>query len=154
MHNSKIIIADTSCLILLSKINQLELLNKLFGNIIITSEIAEEYGEKLPNWFIIENVINKERQAMFESQVDKGEASAIALYFEIDTNLIILDDYKARKLAKKLELNFTGTLGILINAKLKGIIPSIKPLVENIQKTNFRISEELIQIALKQAKED
>ena len=99
IYNSKLIIADTSCLILLSKIEELELLKKLFKEIIITSEIVEEYGEPLPNWFIVESVVDRQKQIRFESQVDRGEASAIALSFEIDNTLVILDDNKARKLA-------------------------------------------------------
>jgi predicted nucleic acid-binding protein len=83
IYKSKLIIADTSCLILLSKIEELELLKKLFKEIIVTSEIVEEYGEKLPNWFVIKSVVNKQKQIIFESQVDRGEASAIALSFEM-----------------------------------------------------------------------
>lgn len=81
-ENSKIIIADTSCLILLSKIKELELLNKLYQNITVTPEIVAEYGEQLPNWFVVENVINKQKQAELEQKVDRGEASAIALSLE------------------------------------------------------------------------
>ena len=51
MH--KTIISDTSCLILLDKIGQLEILNKLFGIITTTTEVADEYGQELPPWFEI-----------------------------------------------------------------------------------------------------
>ncbi|WP_291083304.1 DUF3368 domain-containing protein [Flavobacterium sp. BFFFF1] len=60
---------------------------------------------------------------------------------------------KARKVAENLGLNFTGTIGILIKAKLTGLIPSIKPLLEKIVETNFRLSPELQLQALKEAKE-
>ena len=45
----KIIISDASCLILLDKIGELEILNKLFGIIITTSEVAKEFGQPLPS---------------------------------------------------------------------------------------------------------
>jgi len=48
MH--KTIISDTSCLILLDKIGELEILNKLFGTITTTAEVAEEFGQQLPAW--------------------------------------------------------------------------------------------------------
>lgn len=51
MH--KTIISDTSCLILLDKIGELEILNKLFGIITTTIEVASEYGKELPFWFEI-----------------------------------------------------------------------------------------------------
>jgi len=86
-------------------------------------------------------------------QIDKGEASAIALALETSENIIILDDWKARKLAERLGLSVTGTLGVIIKAKNNGIIPTIKPYLDKIRETNFRISEELEQIALKEANE-
>ena len=86
-------------------------------------------------------------------QIDKGEASAIALALETADNIVILDDWKARKLAERLGLTVTGTLGVIIRAKNNGLIPSIKPYLEKIRETNFRISEELEQNALKEANE-
>lgn len=66
-----VIIADTSCLILLSKISELHVLQSLYGKITVTSIIALEYGLPLPEWVIIRDPINqllekkliKERQA-------------------------------------------------------------------------------------------
>jgi len=140
---SKIVISDTSCFIVLSRIGQLELLQKLFSNIITTPEIAEEFGEALPKWVDIIAVKDKYKQQLFEIQVDKGEASAMALAMELDNSLLIIDDYKARKLAKALNLDFIGTIGIVNLAKQRGIINAIKPILEKIKKTNFRISSEL-----------
>lgn len=86
-------------------------------------------------------------------QIDKGEASAIALGLETSEHILILDDWKARKLAERLGLAVTGTLGVIIRAKNNGIITSIKPYLNKIRDTNFRISEELEQDALKEANE-
>ena len=66
---------------------------------------------------------------------------------------LILDDYKARKIAEQLGITFTGTIGVIIKAKLKEIIPSIKPLLEKIKQTNFRLSEDIELQALKEANE-
>jgi predicted nucleic acid-binding protein len=72
-------------------------------------------------------------------QIDKCEASAIALALENAGCTIILDDYKAMKIAEKLGINITGTIGVIVKAKLKGIIPSIKPILEKIRPTDFRL---------------
>lgn len=149
----KIIISDTSCLIILSKIGELDLLQKIYGEVITTSEIALEYGDILPVWIKINDVEDKSKQELLELQLDKGESSAIALAMENLDSVIILDDYKARKIADHLGLLYTGTLGVIIKAKLQGIIPSIKPLLFKIKQTNFRLTEELELIALKEAKE-
>ena len=151
MH--KTIISDTSCFIILSKFEELDLLKKVYGQIITTSDIVEEFGEPLPDWVVIENVSDKSRQRILELQIDRGESSAIALALEIPKSTLILDDFKARKIAQQLGISFTGTIGVIIKAKLNGIIPSIKPYLEKIKETNFRISAEIELQALKEAKE-
>ncbi|TSD63358.1 DUF3368 domain-containing protein [Inquilinus sp. KBS0705] len=147
------IIADTSCFILLTNINQLDLLQKLYGTITTTTIIAEEFKQLLPEWVNVKLAADNKYQRILELQVDKGEASAIALALEITDSTIILDDLKARQLASHLGISITGTLGIIIKAKQIGIIPSIKPLLEKIRQTNFRISPTLESIALKEAGE-
>ena len=141
MH--KTIISDTSCFIILTNIGELELLKKVYSFVVTTTDIANEYGETLPDWVGIETVKDKYRQQLLEMQIDKGESSAITLALEMTDCTIILDDYKARKIADKLGLKFTGTIGVIIRAKLNGIIPSIKPILEKVKKTDFRLSPEI-----------
>jgi predicted nucleic acid-binding protein len=147
------IISDTSCLIVLKNINELELLQKLYGTITTTIEIAEEYGEILPDWIEIVEVVDKQVQMLLELQIDKGESSAIALALETPNSTVIIDDYKGRKIAERLRINYTGTLGVIVRAKLNGIIPSIKPILEKINNTDFRLSFEIEQKALQEARE-
>jgi predicted nucleic acid-binding protein len=149
----KTIISDTSCFIILTNIGELELLHKLYGQIVTTLEIATEYGETLPEWVEIVNVIDKSKQQLLELQIDKGESSAIALALETPNSTIILDDNKARKIANQLGLTYTGTIGVIVKAKLQGIIPSIKPIIEKIKQTDFRIAVEIEIEALKHANE-
>jgi len=86
-------------------------------------------------------------------QIDKGESSAIALALETSDSTVILDDYKARKIAEQIGLTYTGTIGVIIKAKLTGKIPSIKPLLQKIKQTDFRLSAEIELLALKEANE-
>jgi predicted nucleic acid-binding protein len=140
----KIVISDTSCLILLSKIDKIELLQQVYDTVFTTPEILNEFGMKLPKWIKIESVKDKKYQELLETQVDLGEASAIALASEKQNTLLLLDDLKARKLATKLKLNFTGTLGVIHKAKQMGKIKKIKPILEDLLKTDFRISQNII----------
>ncbi|OYU57357.1 MAG: DUF3368 domain-containing protein [Chitinophagaceae bacterium BSSC1] len=149
----KTIISDTSCFIVLSNIGELNLLQKVYGQIITTIEIATEFGDQLPDWVSIHQVTDKYRQQLLEMQIDKGESSAIALALETPDCTIILDDYKARKIADQLGLHFTGTIGVIVKAKLKGVIPSIKPILSKIKTTDFRLYSELELLALKEAGE-
>lgn len=149
----KTIIADASCIILFHKIDFLFILNALFGTVVITTEILSEFGETLPAFFHIQNPGNSNFQRLIEKSIDKGEASAIELAVELPGSLLIIDDLKGRKFAQKIGLNITGSLGILLEAKLSGIITSVKPILVEIHKTNFRITQEFEEKILKRAGE-
>lgn len=149
-----IVIADTSCFILLDKIDELSLLQKIFHTVTTTEDIATEFRKELPPWVQIKPVSNKEYQLILQVEVDNGEASAIALSIETGNALLIIDDNKGRKLAAKLNLAYTGTLGVILKAKQAGIIPYIKPIIEKIQRTNFRFSEKNYKELLLLANED
>lgn len=151
MHRT--IISDTSCLIVLSNIGELALLQQLYGQITTTSEIVAEYGEQLPEWVEIMNAKDKSKQQLLELQIDKGESSAIALALEIPDCTIIIDDSKARKIANQLGLTYTGTIGVIVKAKIMGLIPSIKPILAKIKQTDFRLSIEIEYQALAEANE-
>jgi len=147
------VISDTSCFIILSKISELDLLHKVYEDIFTTPEVATEYGETLPEWVKIISVKDKYRQQLLEMQLGKGESSAMALSLEIPDSILILDDYKARKTAEMLNLKFIGTIGLIIKAKLTGAVPSVKPLLHKIRQTNFRLSADMEQYAIKEAGE-
>ena len=149
----KVIISDTSCLILLDKIQELNLLKKLFGEIVVTQEIVDEFKMDLPYWFKIGNASNKTYQKILEASLDKGEASAIAYAIEQQDCLLIIDDQKGRKYAEQLGIKITGTLGVIIDAKLTGHIKSVKRLLVKIKKTDFRLSLELEKRTLEKAGE-
>lgn len=151
----KHVLIDTSCFILLEKIGAISLLERVFEQkrIVTTNIVAEEYEETLPQWIYIEKVSNQHYLRFLRLEVDRGEASIIALAIEKDNAILVLDDLKARKLAKTLQLRYTGTLGILLKAKQKGIIPSLRSYLEKAQKTNFRFSQKIFDDILKQAGE-
>lgn len=149
----KTIISDTSCFIVLQNIGELDLLRKVYGEVLTTEVVAKEFGEELPEWIKIESPKDKIKQALLELQLDKGEASAIALALETPNSTVILDDQKARKIAEKLDLQVTGTLGVIIKAKNKNIISSIKPLLDKLSGTNFRLGKSIEEEALRQANE-
>lgn len=149
----RIIISDTSCFIVLTNIGSLSLLQAIYGEVWTTEEVATEYGQPLPKWVIIKAVADKQLQQVLELQVGKGESSAIALAMETPGSTLILDDYKARKLADGLGLEITGTIGVIIKAKTNGFIPMVKPLLDQIKLTDFHLSEDLVLQALTQAGE-
>jgi predicted nucleic acid-binding protein len=141
----RIVVSDASCLIILAKIDQLGLLQKNYDEVIVTPEVANEFGENLPGFISIRPSTNIPLQTLLEETLDLGESSAIALANETGDCRVILDDLKARKVAIAMGLNVTGTLGVIASAKQRGIIPAAKPVFDKILETDFRISEKLVQ---------
>ena len=149
----KCIITDTSCLIILQKIGRLDILNLLYETVLITPKISEEYGDDLPEWVKIQNFQSQEIYEIFVNLVDEGEATALSLAWETKGSTVILDDLKARQTAIKLGFKVTGTLGVLIKAKKSGLFASLRTEIDKMIKTDFRISSNIIQQALKEVGE-
>jgi len=143
---------DTSSLIILNKINTLDLLNKIYGNIFITNYIQSELNEAIPSWIKVELTYNIDQSFLKNFNLGSGESSLIINAIQ-NNGFLIIDDLKARKIATTLSLRFTGSIGILIIAKELGLIQSLKYYLEKIQETNFRLSDALIIKALEIANE-
>jgi len=143
------VITDASCLILLDNIQALHILQSVYNHILTTPEVAAEFKKSLPEWIQVMPVKNSQLIDTYSLQVDLGEASAIALAQELPDALLIVDDFKGRRLASQLNIKFTGTLGVLIAAKQQNKIPSLRPYFELIKSTNFRIDPLLLERILK-----
>ncbi len=148
-----LVIADSSCLILLAKIEELEILKSIYKHVFVTKEIAGEFGSELPGWIEVKEVENKTLQSLFEEILDLGEASALTLAFETQGCTVILDDLKARKTAAKMNIKVTGTIGVIVKAKTENKIPSAKAVFEKILETDFRISDRILKEAIQLAGE-
>jgi predicted nucleic acid-binding protein len=140
-----LVISDTTCLVILEKIGQLEILKKIYGEVTVTTIIAKEFKKQLPDWIRISDPADLSFFNKLSQIVDPGEASAIALSKETKNFILILDDLKAINLAKELNLRFTGTIGVFMLAKSKGIFDSLDQVLEDLQKTNFRLSKTLLE---------
>ena len=90
-------------------------------------------------------------QRVLSGYLDPGEASAIALGIDNPESILILDDLKGRKEAKKLKLKFTGTLGVLIKAKKENHIANVSSYFDALKESGFRISDKIIELAIKES---
>jgi predicted nucleic acid-binding protein len=134
-----LIISDTSCLIALTNIGLLDILKKMCSIVVVTPEIAGEYGESLPDWIKIEAVKNIPVLEAIQHDLDRGESSAIALAIETENALLILDEKKARNYAKRHNLKHTGTIGLLLNAYQEHLLEDIETIVDKLQDIGFRM---------------
>jgi predicted nucleic acid-binding protein len=143
---------DTSSLIILNKINALHLLQRIYGKVIITTQIKSELNESIPSWIVVETTNEIEQSFLKRFKLGAGESSIITNALK-NNSFLIIDDLKARKVTTLLRLRYTGSIGVLIIAKELGIIHSLKFYLEKIQATNFRVSDALIKTALQLANE-
>jgi predicted nucleic acid-binding protein len=157
---NNVIISDTSCLIALSNIGQLELLKKLFGRVTITPEVLEEftkkYNEKMPEWIDIKKAKNKDKVNQLNADLGLGESSSIVLATETPGSLVIIDEKKAREYALNLGLNVIGTVGIIRKAADINIIESHKKaneLFSELINNGFRLNKKLVNIESKNTQE-
>lgn len=150
-ENPDIIISDTSCFIILEKVGELPLLRKVYSEIHTTKEVVKEFGNNLPNWVKVREVKITGIEKLLLDDLGEGEASAIASALKEDNEvLILLDDLKARKTAKRLGLKVTGTFGVIVKAHKEGIIDNAREIVAKIQKEDFRVSQTIIDLVLKE----
>ena len=146
--NTSIVITDASCFILLDRLDKLSVLESLFFKVITTPEIAFEFVKRLPVWVEVIAVRDRELLYDYADIVDIGEASAIALAAELPSPTLILDNMRGRKLASELSLPYTGTIGLLILAKERGVIRSLNECFEQVKRTNFRFPKPVLQALL------
>lgn len=145
------VVTNSTCPISLERIGQLELLPALFEPIMAPPRVQEEVGSSIA-WLTVQDPQNTALVKVLSELIDDGEAEAIALALERKTTLV-LDDRKARHVARRLGISIIGTVGILVRAKKQGILPAIRPHLEALKSAGFRVSPELEQEALRLANE-
>jgi len=148
------IVSDTSCLIILKKIDALWILEEIFKEVLIPEEVKRElYKKEKKDFENVEyiRVVNADEKfaKIISIYLDRGEAEAISIAFTQDLPLII-DDLKGRKFAENLGIKYIGTLGILKIAKNKGIIKRIKPFIDKLLERGYYLDEKLIGKFLKE----
>jgi len=146
-------VSNSSCLIALEAAGSLAILEQLYGTIAVPDAVDQECGGALPAWVQVHSVQNQPLARSLRLDLGAGEAEAIALSIECSAARLILDDKKARRIARQLNLPVTGTLAVLLKAKERGIIPKVRELVDVLMTANFRVSDALVQEVLRRAGE-
>lgn len=149
----ELVISDASCIIALEDIDELRILKGLFNQVVVTDIVKGEIQVELPNWIKVSTDYEDRELKILELELDRGEASAIALALKNPGSRIILDERKGRKVAKRLGVKVIGTLGLIIKAKQAGIIPSGKAVLEKLEDHGFWLSARMKQSLLEKLDE-
>jgi len=161
-----IVISDTSAITNLAAVELLELLHILYDRVVIPQAVYDEMtalGYQVPgtvevqnlDWIETQSVSDRLRVEALQAKLDLGEAEAIVLALELDADLLLIDERRGRKEALEQGVTkISGLLGILQEAKAKGLISTIKPVLDRlISENNFRISDRLYHALLQSAGE-
>lgn len=159
------VVSNASLLINLSRIGKLDLLLDLYGELVIPEAVWQEVvvegaGQpgadaiKAAEWIRKQPVTNRQLVQALQQELDAGEAEAIALALETEAEILLMDEHLGREVARHLGLSYSGLIGVLIEAKHKGVIHAIKPFLDSLRDlAGFRVSDALYAQILKDEKE-
>lgn len=149
-----IVVSNSTPLISLAKINRINLLQKLFKEVLIPNAVYNEVAVQGQGGYIKTRFITNTMSLYFlQAQLDYGESEAIILAKEINADLLIMDEKKARNIAKLSEISVIGTIGVLQKAKDVGILNSIKMCLDEMIQSGIWLDEKLYESVLEQNNE-
>ena len=135
------LVSNSTSLICLERINRLDLLGSCVKELYIPTGVYVETNISLP--FIQQKkVTNASVVSSLRIHLGLGESEAIALACELKIP-VMLDDKKARSIARNMDVPVVGTLGLLVHAKEIGVIQQIKPIINDLQSVGFHIADKL-----------
>ena len=158
-----VVICNTSPIQYLYQADVLELLPALAGQVYVPEAVVAELQEGqrrnvlLPaledlSWLIVRPVRDRTLLPLV-THLGDGEKEVLALGLETQDPLLLLDDRDARRYAQTLELEISGTLGLLLRAKERGILSAVRPVLDRLQALRFRLNAKTRQMVLKRAGE-
>ncbi|HEX6900305.1 MAG TPA: DUF3368 domain-containing protein [Thermoanaerobaculia bacterium] len=159
----RLVICNTSPLLYLYQVGQLDLLQKLYGRVQIPVAVQEELrtgaeqGIAVPeldalDWLEIRPLRDVSLLPVV-MDLGAGEAEAIALAVANPGSLLILDDRLGRRIAHLNKVTYTGTLGVLVRAKQEGLLSRVSPVIADLRRTTMHLTEALIETVLEEAGE-
>jgi predicted nucleic acid-binding protein len=130
-------VSDASPIIALHQVNRLALLRLLFRDVVVPLAVAREVSpsvERLPAWLRVEQPPEVLR---FSGPLGPGEREAISLALHLDADFLVIDDRPGRHAATRRGLAVTGTLGLLVRARQRGLIPAVRPEMDALIATGL-----------------
>ncbi len=157
MHET-LLIADSSPLIVLTKIGRVELLPKLAARVVVPDAVWREVVVNKPErfdsqelagaaWLNVLPVQGAEADAL-RAELDPGEAEAIALANQYPGCVLLMDDRMGRREAARRGVRVIGTLGLLRDARRCGLIPSLRTEIDRLLEAGHFLSPSLVDAAL------
>ena len=151
---SALLVTDTTALISLDNIGRLDILPELYAPVLAPPAVVREFGRALPPWVRERAPDDEAGVAALRLRLDAGEAEAIVLARRLPGALLLIDEARGRRVAVDLGLRIIGTAGVLLGAKRAGLVPHVKPLLDELRERHaFRLSTPLYDWIVREAGE-
>ena len=163
-----IVVSDTTPLISLLKINRLELLERLFGDVMIPTAVFDELTVdkrfrteadqiRQKSFIVVKPVNNQESASVLKraTGLDQGESEAIVLTDELEADLLLMDEAKGRTVSNQMGLKIMGTIGILMVAYEEQVLTAdeVRECVDGLQRAGRHIGQRHYQMLLNRLKD-
>jgi len=139
-----IVVGDISALTALARIGRLELLKQLQRQVVVPEPVRAEFErsrQRLPWWMSVKSPVNRAYVDQLRRSLDEQEAEAIALYKEINADVLLLDEHVARRAARREGIRLLGFMGLLVLAKHAGLILSVRDVFAEVKRASgFRVA--------------
>ena len=144
------VVSNTGPLIALAQIGQFNLLQALFEQVVIPPAVRAEIQDDVSRaaltaaeWLVVLPPADPLAVQLLQEELDAGESEAIILAKELSADLLLVDERAAARKARALGLTIMGTLGVLLLGKKTGRLTTLKPHLEQLRQTGFRMSTTL-----------
>lgn len=150
-----IVVADSSPLIALARIGRLELLRSVLGSVLLPAAVWTELVQMgigrpgagavmTADWIGRREIVDVGLATLLRRDLGTGESEAIVLAREVGADLLLMDERMGRAAATRLGLRVTGLVGVLIEARARGLLPDAATVIDDLHReAGFWLSEEL-----------
>lgn len=146
------VVCNTSPLLVLAKIQRLALLTQLYARLVIPGAVLDEIGVKADDAAaqiqalvatppVTVQQATPQTLAGLPVDLGPGEREAIALALETAADLVVLDDQAGRRLARARGLHVTGTVGVLVEARSRGLLPALRPELDRLREAGLWMAD-------------
>ncbi|MCL4506326.1 MAG: DUF3368 domain-containing protein [Chloroflexi bacterium] len=153
-----IVVSNTGPIIALSQIGRLDLLPALFGRIFIPQAVRDELIQcraqvDAADWIEVDSISDTSTVDVLRERLDAGESEAIALAIQLNADLVLIDEARGRRVADSRGLSYIGTLGLIVEAKRRGSLTAVSPLLEELRAAGLYMSDALYEAVRRVADE-
>jgi uncharacterized protein len=151
-----IVVADSSPLISLCRIGKLDLLQQVFGKLLIPDAVWRELTDAQPykagveeisaaSWIQRQSIVDLPLVQLLRQDLGAGESEAIVLARECHADVLLMDEQRGRRAAQRLGITCTGLVGVLLEARRLGFVAQPRQVALELREVaGFWISDELV----------